>query len=124
MTAKITGIKRDTGFLWIFFKGEEGSFRTYTGNLYRNYKRWKRIVDLFQETDEEIWLKGLIIKNNLCKNILFNNFLRNNLFFNNSNNRPANHRYFKAIWSRKNRKLRNRYGEEGRWGITSPAPEP
>lgn len=63
MTAKITGIKRDTGFLWIFFKGDEGSFRTYTGNLYRNYKRWKRIVDLFQETDEEIWLKGLVIKN-------------------------------------------------------------
>lgn len=48
----------------ICFKSEDGkSYHTWTGMMFKNYTRWKQIVDLFrQNKDIEIWLEGLFLK--------------------------------------------------------------
>ena len=71
MKAKILKIEskpskysRDLPFYYIFLKSDTGkSYRTCASPIYRNYPRWKGIVEHFNNAkQEEVWLGGLMTK--------------------------------------------------------------
>ena len=69
MTAKIIGINKTSSkhggpLIWMFFKTKGAkSYKTYLVPTHKNYKRWAPIIARWENRADDIWLEGLIVKN-------------------------------------------------------------